>query len=231
MFDAKGVLDQLVRSGVAGGLAGGIAGSALVNALSSKKARKVAGSAIKVGGVALVGGLAYKAWQHYQQGRSDADQAAAPTDERAFIPAPDDADGATSLSLLLARAMISAAKADGQIDTAESQAILEHINGLALPADEKARLFEAYARPLDIEGLAGDVHSPQHAAEVYAASVLMLEPPSPSEQIYLDTLARELALDSALVAEIHAAIHESPHAAWPAPRHVPQACLEPRMTP
>ena len=76
MFDAKRVLEQLVSSGVAGGLAGGIAGSALVNVLSGRKARKVAGSAIRIGGVALVGGLAYKAWPHYQQGRSNTDRAA-----------------------------------------------------------------------------------------------------------------------------------------------------------
>lgn len=67
MFDAKRLLDQLVGSGAAGGFAGGLAGGALVNALSGKKARKIAGSALQLGGMALVGGLAYKAWQNYQQ--------------------------------------------------------------------------------------------------------------------------------------------------------------------
>ena len=54
MFDAKKMLDQLVGSGVAGGLAGGLAGGALANALSGKKAKKIAGSALKVGGLAVV---------------------------------------------------------------------------------------------------------------------------------------------------------------------------------
>lgn len=67
MFDAKRLLDQLVGSGAAGGFAGGLAGGALANVLSGKKARKVAGSALQLGGMALVGGLAYKAWQNYQQ--------------------------------------------------------------------------------------------------------------------------------------------------------------------
>ena len=58
MFDAKRLLDQL---------AGGLAGGALANALSGKKARKIAGSALQMGGLALIGGLAYKAWQNYQQ--------------------------------------------------------------------------------------------------------------------------------------------------------------------
>jgi uncharacterized membrane protein YebE (DUF533 family) len=68
MFDAKRLLDQLVGSGAAGGFAGGLAGGALANVLSGKKARKVAGSALQLGGMALVGGLAYKTWQKYQQG-------------------------------------------------------------------------------------------------------------------------------------------------------------------
>jgi uncharacterized membrane protein YebE (DUF533 family) len=84
MIDAKRLLDQLVGSGVAGGLAGGIAGGALANVLSGKKGRKLAGSALKVGGLALVGGLAYKAWQNHQQGGGRA--TAQPTDSMALPP-------------------------------------------------------------------------------------------------------------------------------------------------
>ena len=102
--------------------------------------------------------------------------------------------------------MISAAKADGRVDTQESQAILNQINGLDLPAEDKAFLFEEYGRPLDIEALAGAVDSPEHAAEVYAASVLMVDPPSPPEKIYLDTLAGALGLAQGLVKEIHATV-------------------------
>ena len=132
---------------------------------------------------------------------------AVPTAARqAFIPDPDNDREATALSLLLARSMIAAAKADGQIDTAESQKILNQINVLDLPAEDKAFLFEEYARPLDIATLARDVDTPEHAAEVYAASMLMVDPPSPPEQIYLEKLARELHLDVGLVAEIHSAV-------------------------
>lgn len=68
MFDTRKLLDQLVGSGAAGGFAGGLAGGALANALMGKKGRKLAKSAVKVGGLALVGGLAYKAWQNHKQG-------------------------------------------------------------------------------------------------------------------------------------------------------------------
>jgi uncharacterized membrane protein YebE (DUF533 family) len=209
MFNAKGLLDQLVGSGVAGGLAGGLAGGALANVLAGKKARKLAGSALQVGGLALVGGLAYKAWKNYQQG---AGPGASPTvnrasvDQAAFVPEAADVAGSQALSLLLVRAMIAAAKADGQIDTQESQKILEQINGLGLPAEDKAFLFEEYARPLDMQALCSAVDTPEHAAEVYAASLLMLDPPSAPERIYLDQLAGALGLDPGLITELNRSV-------------------------
>ena len=208
MLDAKRLLDQLVGSGAAGGFAGGLAGGMLANVLDGNKGKKLAGSALKLGGLALVGGLAYKAWRSYQAGDDGATGAGleAPPAGGAFLPEANDARGANALSLLLARAMIAAAKADGQIDARESQAILNQINGLDLPAEDKAFLFEEYGRALDIEALTSDVDSPEHAAEVYTASVLTVDPPSPPEQIYLDTLARELELDAGLVREIHGAV-------------------------
>ena len=211
MIDAKRLLDQLVGSGVAGGLAGGVAGGALANMLSGKKGKKLAGSALKVGGLALVGGVAYKAWQSYQAGSPAAPQPAVgnlptPPADGVFLPRESDTDGTSALSMLLARAMISAAKADGKIDTQESQAILNQINSLGLPEEDKVFLFEEYARPLDIAALTNDVDSPEHAAEVYAASALMLEPPSMPEKIYLDTLASSLKLEAGLVEQIHATV-------------------------
>ena len=211
MIDAKRLLDELVGSGVAGGLAGGLAGGTLAGLLSGKtgkKARKLAGSAVKLGGVALVGGLAYKAWQTYQQGQQpDATTAIEPPPSgSAFLPAPGDPQGDMALGVLLARAMISAAKADGQIDVQETQTILGQINGLALPAEDKAFLFEEYGRPLDIAGLAATVRTPEQAAEVYTASTLMVDPPSPPERIYLDALASALGLDGALAGQIEATV-------------------------
>jgi uncharacterized membrane protein YebE (DUF533 family) len=211
MFDTKRLLDQLVGSGAAGGFAGGLAGGALANVLSGKKAKKFAGSALQLGGMALVGGLAYKAWQNHRQGSgaTHANGIATPPAGSEFLPASNDTAGASALSLLLARAMIAAAKADGQIDAQESQAILNQINSLDIPAEDKAFLFEEYARPLDIQGLAAAVDSREHAAEVYAASVMVVDPPSPPEQIYLDTLARELGLEAGLAGEIHTTLRET----------------------
>ncbi|MCA1789589.1 MAG: tellurite resistance TerB family protein [Thioalkalivibrio sp.] len=98
------------------------------------------------------------------------------------------------------------AGAGSAIDTQESQAILNQINALDLPAEDKAFLFEEYGRPLDIAALARDVDSPEHAAEVYTAAALMVEPPSPPERIFLDTLARALGLEAGLAKQIQATV-------------------------
>ena len=218
-MDAKKLLDQFIGSGAAGGFAGGLAGGAIASAFMGKKGRKLTKSAVKIGGLALVGGLAYKAWQNHKQSSGVAGTTPAPSaglepvpavpQGTGFLPAAGDARGAEQLSQLIVRAMISAAKADGQIDTRESQMILQQVNSAQLDEEDKAFLFAEYSKPLDIEGLVSAVDSPEHAAEVYAASVLVAHPASPAEKIYLDTLARALQLESGLVRELHSAVESA----------------------
>lgn len=222
-MDAKKLLDQFISSGAAGGFAGGLAGGAIANAFMGKKGRKLTRSAVKLGGLALVGGLAYKAWQNHKQSTGATPMAAPAVPPRTpgpealpavpqgtgFLPAPGDTQGTEQLSQLIIRAMISAAKADGQIDTRESQMILQQVNSSQLDEEDKAFLFAEYSRPLDIEGLVAAVDSPEHAAEVYAASVLVAHPASPAEQVYLDTLARAMGLEQGLVRELHSAVESA----------------------
>jgi uncharacterized membrane protein YebE (DUF533 family) len=216
MVDARKILDQLIGSNAAGGFAGGLAGGVLASALMSKKGRKLTGSAVKLGGLALVGGLAYKAWQNHKQGvAAPAGGAPAggfsppPVDLQAqagFLPRPGDEAGAQQLSQLVARAMISAAKADGQIDVRESEVILAQVNALPLDDEAKAFLFAEYSKPLDIAGLVAAVDSPEHAAEVYAASVLVVHPASPAERFYLSSLAGGLGLEPSLARQIESVV-------------------------
>ena len=65
-MDLNKMVKGLVGSGVVSGLAGGVAGGALSGAFLSKKGRKHAGTLLKVGGLAAVGGLAWKAYRGYQ---------------------------------------------------------------------------------------------------------------------------------------------------------------------
>ncbi len=210
MIDTKQLLDKFMGSGMAGGLAGGLAGGALTGLLANKKGREIAGSALKVGGIALAGGLAYKAYQSYRNKQSGALQTAdtrmasgaAAVDQSAFIPPNQDVVAQQSLSLLLLKAMISAAKADGNIDHGESSRIMSEINRLRLEPEEKALLFDEYSRPVDIQALAAEVQTQEQAVEVYAASLLVIDEQDARVAQYLQSLAAALGLTPALADEI-----------------------------
>ena len=60
-MNLNNIVQGLSKSGAVSGFAGGLAGRALVGAMSGKKGRKMAKSALKVGALAAVGGLAYNA--------------------------------------------------------------------------------------------------------------------------------------------------------------------------
>lgn len=178
----------------------GAAGLAAGLLLSGGKPTKLLGSAAKLGAVAAVGGLAYKAWQSYQEKQAGA-QAPAPRED-AFIPAPGQT-AEEELGKSLVRAMISAAKADGRIDAEEKDAIFERLKTMPLSAEEKAWVFDELSAPLDINAVVARADTPEHAAEIYAASLVAITADTPAEQAYLEALAVKLRLDPALVAEIH----------------------------
>ncbi len=104
---------------------------------------------------------------------------------------------------LMIRAMIQAAKADGEIDDAEKDKIIEHLQGAS--EDEIAYVQEQLAAPLDLESLVADTS--EHArAQVYAMSAMTIRVDSAAERSYLDALASGLGLSDATQARIHTAM-------------------------
>ena len=204
MTDLNKLIGGLASSGVLSGFAGGLAGGALGGALTSKKGRKVAGSAVKYGAVAAVGGLAYSAYQRYTQGTSGGEPsppAWQDISEARFDNALDsDAD---SSGRLLIRAMIAAGYADGHLDDDERERIFAEVPRMRLSTDDKALLFDELKRPVGIADLVRQASSPELAAEVYAASVLAIDETSVDGQLYLRSLAVALELPEALVASLH----------------------------
>lgn len=178
----------------------GAAGLAVGMLLSGGKPGKLLGNAARVGALAAVGGLAYKAWQNHQQGQANPPPMPA---EDAFIPAPADASGQEELGKTLVRAMIAAAKADGRIDAEEKEAIFERLKTMPLSAEEKAWVFDELSTPLDVNAVVARADTPEHAAEIYAASLVAISADTATEQAYLEVLAIKLKMDPALVAEIH----------------------------
>lgn len=177
----------------------GAAGLAAGLLLSGGKPGKLLGNAAKLGAMAAVGGLAYSAWQSYQQKQG---ASAPPASEGSFIPAPETA-AHEELGKTLVRAMIAAAKADGRIDAEEKDAIFEKLKSMPLSAEEKAWVFDELSSPLDINAVVARADTPEHAAEIYAASLVAISADTVAEQTYLEALASKLKLDPALVAEIH----------------------------
>jgi uncharacterized membrane protein YebE (DUF533 family) len=219
---AKRYLDQGTASaGLSGqgkGLAtGALAGGALALLLGSKSARKTAGklggSAVAMGGLALVAGLAYKAWNDYQASQAGT---AAPSPAKAsptLLPPPSESPfhpeagpgGASGRAQDFLVAMIAAAKADGHIDSAEQARIFSHLDDFGLDAEAKTFVMDEIRAPLDVERIVGLARTPAMAAELYAASLLAMDPDTPAERAYLDLLAARLGLEKGLVGEIERA--------------------------
>lgn len=202
-------------SGGIGGIAGGAAaGSIAALLLGSKGGRKLAGSALQIGGMAVLGGLAYKAYRDWQASKGM--QSTVPPEPRGmkdvtpapegtpWLPAP--AQERNELGLALLRAMIAAAKSDGHIDATEQQNIFGKIDELKLGSEEKAFVMDELAKPLDIDSVVRAATTPEIAVEMYAASLLAIDPDDPSEQAYLNMLASRLKLDPGLKTRIEAEV-------------------------
>lgn len=104
---------------------------------------------------------------------------------------------------LMIRAMIQAAKADGEIDAEERQKILDHLEGAG--PDEIAYVREQLNAPLDLQGLVAETGE-NAKAQVYAMSAMAIRVDSDAERAYLDSLARGLGLSDAAQARIHQAM-------------------------
>lgn len=202
-----GIVDTLMKSGVGGGLAGGLLSGAVAGAIAGGKGGKMGKKALKLGGMALVAGVAWKAYQQYQQQKSG--RPAAATGWPEVLPAPVQqaaADPGHGLAVL--RGMIAAAKSDGAIDAAEQQKIFAQLGQVSLSAEEKAFVLEELARPLDLDAVVASARDPAVAAEVYAASRLVIAEASPAEKAYLSLLAARLGLEPGLVSELDRATAE-----------------------
>ncbi|WP_081851271.1 tellurite resistance TerB family protein [Bradyrhizobium sp. URHD0069] len=236
MLDAKRLLDQFIGtpggpeanrepgaggmgtlgnmlSGSLGGIGGGaVAGGLAALVLGSKQGRKLAGSALQLGGVAVVGALAYRAYQNWQSGKNF-NQSTVGSNSAGLLPPPSDtpfAPARESEQQILGRhllgAMISAAKADGHVDAKEQATIFAEMDKLNLSADDKAFVIDELRKPLDVDAVAKAARTPEEAASIYAASLLAIDVDNPSERAYLGLLAARLGLDSALVTHLHATV-------------------------
>jgi uncharacterized membrane protein YebE (DUF533 family) len=208
--------DSLKSGSLPGGLLGGAAAGGLIAAVvSSKKARKFAGKTLTYGGLAVLGGLAYKAWSDH---KANAPKTARPLDPQSVLEAPagspfdpaavTDQRG-NDFRLTLVTAMISAAMADGHVDQREHQVIREQIDGAGLAADEKSFLFDQLSKPSDPVAIANLTSGEEQAAEVYLASLAVLDRSVPDDLRYQERLGDALRLPSDLRERLEAHAREA----------------------
>jgi tellurite resistance protein len=107
-----------------------------------------------------------------------------------------------SEGLLLVRAMVAAAKADGRLDAAERKAILERLEIAGLTPAERDIVLADFDRPATAEALGKGVKDPMLAARVYAAAAAAAGERCPAEEAFLAALAKALRLDAPAVAAI-----------------------------
>jgi len=211
MSNMNKLLGQLLGSGAAGGFAGGLAGGLASNLLTSKSGRKMGKKALKMGGITAIGALAYAGYQRYSSGKAIGSEnsqrtiqtALNPVPEgSAFMPAKTDTAAREALGLTLVRAMIAAARADGQLDAQESQAIFQRIQSLELDAEDQALLVSEMGQPVDMDAIVNSATSPEVASEIYIASMLAIDVDTVEEQSYLSMLAARLNIPPDLATEL-----------------------------
>ncbi|WP_339410335.1 tellurite resistance TerB family protein [Pseudomonas sp. EA_35y_Pfl2_R5] len=193
-----GDLGTLLKGAGGGALAAGALGMLLGN----KSARKMGGKALTYGGLAALGVVAYKAYNNWQAQQASAPQGEPQTLDR--LPAPQ----AEIHSQAILKALVGAAKADGHVDARERQLIEGELVKLTSDAELQHWLQAELNKPLDPAEIARAASTPEMAAEMYIASVLMVDEEHFMERAYLEELARQLKLDPALKAELEAQVRQ-----------------------
>ncbi|WP_460422043.1 tellurite resistance TerB family protein [Pseudomonas sp. ZL2] len=229
-MNTRGLLDQLLKSGqdllqnqagkgfagktgglgdLLGGKGGGGLGSLLSGAgggalaagamgllLGNKKARKYGGKALTYGGLAALGVIAYKAYGNWQAKQGAAVQGEPQTLDR-LPPAQVEQH-----SQAILKALVAAAKSDGHVDERERALIEGEFVKLSSDQELQHWLHAELNKPLDPADVARAASTPEMAAEMYIASVMLVDEEHFMERAYLDELARQLKLDPALKSEL-----------------------------
>lgn len=220
-MSVQNLLEQLLQSGVSkvegarqsgdlGKYATGAAvGGALALLLGSKRGRSFGGKALKLGTVAALGTLAWRAyndWQARQQAGAPVSAAGAP---QAARPAPPSFEALPAPQLedhsrAMLKALIAAAKADGHLDDRERGVVESELQRLDADPATRRWVEDELRRPVEPADVAAASTSPQMAAEIYLASVIVADDTTTMERAYLDELARRLELPADLKADLEA---------------------------
>lgn len=199
--DILAQLQQILKDNplAAGGALGGLGGLVL----GTRTGRSIAGSAAKLGALALIGGLAYKAYQNYAEGKpliTGASPVEAPPQGSGFEPAAVSQEDAA----LYIRTMIAAAAADGRLDAGEQSRIMGGMTQAGAGSQAEQFLADTFNNPPTVAQIADAVTSPEQAVQVYTAARIAIDPDAAAEKQFLVGLAEALGIDAKLAQHIDA---------------------------
>ncbi|MDZ3992200.1 tellurite resistance TerB family protein [Pseudomonas sp. Teo4] len=173
-----------------GGLLGGLLGGGGGSAGGFTQGRSAGGT--NYAALASLGMMAFQAYQSWQRSQAAAPQQAVRTVDQLSGPEAEDHSHA------ILRALIAAAKADGRIDKQEEVMIYAEIKRQTSDPQLQQWLDEEVSKPLDAAEVAQSAQDPAMAAEMYLASVMLVDDQQAAERAYLDELASALQIDPAL---------------------------------
>ena len=187
--------------GLLGGLLGGGAGG-LGGALGGGGTQSRSGGT-NYAALASLGMMAFQAYQAWQ--RSQASAAPQQTPQTANLL---DGPAIEEHSHAVLRALIAAAKADGRIDETEKHLISNEVGKHTEDPQLQQWLDAEVAKPLDADEVAQSANNdPAVAAEMYLASVMLVDDQQDAERNYLDELAAALAIDPELQVHLEQQAH------------------------
>lgn len=173
-----------IKSLGAGAVGGGLVNLLMGSKKSKKMGKKIGKNALKIGGAAALGTLAYKVYNNWQANQSTtATSSSEQFDENSIIH-----------EQLILKAMIAAAKADGHVDQTEMSHIESAIEQAGADDQLKTMIHQELNKPLDPSQIAQLAHTPQQASEIYLASLIVVNEQNFMEKAYLKELAKQLHL-------------------------------------
>jgi len=215
--DLGSILSQALGGGSGAGGLGGILGNVLNDAGQAVGGRqnlalgglgalagallggggKSMGGALGGGVMALLGAMAYQA---LKSGGSRQPEVPVGLVEPRTAAEREELERGSEIVL---KAMINAAKADGQIDQGEMQRIVGKLEETGMGPEAQRYVLTEMKNPMNTASLITAAKGrPTLAAQVFAASLLAIEVDTPAEKKYLDQLAAGLGLDAEVAGRI-----------------------------
>ena len=176
---------------------GGLGGLLGAGALGALLANVVSSDVVKNAALVGAGAVAWNFYQKWSSGNQaiQTEQAAAPVENPMTMNFDPTAE-------LVMRAMIFAARADGNIDAIEQQRIDTILQNMLRGQDVSGKIHQMQQETLDPAKIAAQVHSPEQGEDIYRLSCVVIDIDHFMERSYMDVLAKSLNISDTRKTEL-----------------------------